>query len=139
MMNKYFVSFLQRGIAFSGFGPIVAGIIFLILSFTVEDFSLSGEQVFVAILSTYVLAFIHAGVSAFWQIEHWSFPRTLACHFLCIYAAYLLCYTVNSWIPFETVAILIFTALFAVAYVVVWLTVYLIVKSVSKRINEKLS
>ena len=59
-MNKYVKSFLHRGLIFAGFGPIIMGIIYLILSYTVKDFSLDGKDAFMAILSTYLLAFVHA-------------------------------------------------------------------------------
>lgn len=138
-MNTYVKSFFHRGLVFGGFGPIVVGIIFLILSFTVDGVSLSGVEVFLAIISTYFLAFIQAGASVFNQIEHWSLPKSLLCHFSTLYLAYSLCYVVNSWIPFEPMVLVIFTAIFVVLYFVIWLTVYFIVKKTSKQFNEKLS
>lgn len=137
-MNTYVKSFFHRGLIFGGFGPIVVGIIFLILSFTVDGVSLSGTELFWAILSTYFLAFIQAGASVFNQIEHWSLPKSLLCHFSTLYLAYSLCYVVNSWIPFEPMVLVIFTAIFVVLYFVIWLTVYFIVRKTSKRFNEKL-
>jgi hypothetical protein len=71
-MNKgYFKAFLHRGLIFGGFGPIIVGIVFFVLSLTLEDFSLSGQEVFFAIISTYLLAFLQAGASIFNQIESW--------------------------------------------------------------------
>lgn len=137
-MNKYVKSFLQRGIAFGGFGPIIAGIVYAILEYTVPNFSLSGTQVCLAIITTYLLAFAQAGASVFNQIEEWSVPKSALCHFSVIYAAYMLCYLVNSWIPFEWAVVLIFTAIFIVAYLVIWLTVYLILRSTGKKLNKRL-
>ena len=137
-MNKYVKSFLQRGIAFGGFGPIIAGIVFAILEYTVPSFSLSGTQICLAIITTYLLAFAQAGASVFNQIEEWSVPKSVLCHFSVIYAAYMLCYLVNSWIPFEWAVVLIFTAIFIVAYLVIWLTVYFIVRSTGKKLNKRL-
>ena len=37
-MNKYVKSYFQRGLVFGGFGPIIAGIVFLILNFAIDDF-----------------------------------------------------------------------------------------------------
>ena len=137
-MNIYLKRFLQRGISFGGFGPIIAGIVFLVLSKTIDGFSLGGGEVFLAILSTYVLAFIQAGASVFNQIEEWPLPKSLLCHFITIYIAYVLCYLVNSWIPFDINVVLIFTAIFAVTYCVIWLTVYFSVKATSKKLNSKI-
>lgn len=137
-MNKHVKDFLLRGMAFGGFGPIIAGLVYLILSFTIQDFSLDGVQVFVAIITTYALAFIQAGASVFNNIESWSLAKSLLVHLLTIYAAYLGCYLINSWIPFEWNVVIIFTAIFIFAYFVIWLTVYCIVKNTCKKLNAKL-
>lgn len=138
MKNSYLTQFLQRGMAFAGFGPIIAGIVFWILSLTLPDFSLTGGQALLAIVSTYVLAFVQAGASVFNQIEEWPLVKSLACHFGLLYIAYTGCYLLNRWIPFEPFVIVIFTAIFAAAYAVIWLTVYACIKAVSKRCNEQL-
>ena len=136
-MNKYVKEFLHRGLIFGGFGPIVLGIVFAILQLTVKDFSVSGVSVLVAILSTYMIAFVQAGASVFNQIEHWSLAKTLFFHFGAIYVVYLFSYVLNTWIPFKLLAVAIFTAIFVVSYFIIWLTVYLIVKSYEKKLNAK--
>lgn len=135
-MNAYVKTFFLRGAIFAGFGPIVAGIILLILQHTLPDFSLSGTMVFIATLSTYVLAFLHAGASVFYMVEHWPFARSFGFHFLTLYLAYSLCYCINAWIPFEPIALLIFTAVFVLIYFAVLLTVYLCIRRASKRFNR---
>ena len=137
-MNKYVKEFLHRGLIFGGFGPVVVGIVFAILQYTVEGFSLGGTQVLLAIISTYLLAFVQAGVTVFNQIEHWPLPKSLLCHFATLYAAYSLCYLVNSWIPFEPMVLVIFTAIFAVGYFLIWGIVYLCVRAASRKMNEKI-
>ena len=137
-MNKYFKKFLHRGLVFGGFGPIVLGIIFFILSKALDDFYVSGGQILLGIVSTYILAFVQAGSSIFNQIEHWPITKSLFCHFGILYVSYSLCYILNSWIPFEWSVVAIFTAIFVVVYFVVWFTVYYIVKATSKKLNETL-
>ena len=139
-MKKYspIKVFLLRGMSFAGFGPIICGMVFLILSFTLEGFTLTGTQVFVAILSTYLLAFVHAGASVFHQVESWSLAKSLLCHLGTLYFSYILCYIVNSWIPFEPIALLIFTGSFVAGYLVIWLIVYLCIKVAARRLNQKL-
>ena len=139
MKSNYTKNFFLRGLAFGGFGPIIAGIIYLILNYTIEGFSLDGLQVFTAIISTYILTFIHAGASVFNQIDHWPIAKSLLCHFGLLYVAYVLCYLINSWIPFEPMVILIFTAIFVVGYFAVWLTVFACVKATGKKLNKKLN
>lgn len=138
-MNIYVKSFLQRGLTFSGLGPIVLGIVYAILQQTVPGFALSGSQVFLEILSTYLLAFVQAGASVFNQVDHWPLAKSLLCHFSLLYLAYSLCYIANTWIPFEPTVLAIFTAIFVGGYLVIWLTVYLTVRSISKKINHKLN
>ena len=137
-MNKYLRSFLYRGLIFGGFGPVVLGIVFLIIELTDVSLRLSGREIFIGIVSTYILAFVQAGVSVFNQIEHWPIAKSLACHFSTLFVIYTLTYIVNSWIPFEPVAILIFCLIFVLFYCAIWLAVYLLTKAYTKRLNEGL-
>lgn len=130
--------FFFRGLLFGGFGPIIAGIVYLILHFTLKDLTLTGLQVFTVIVSTYLLAFVHAGASVFNQIESWPLAKSTLCHFGLLYIAYVLCYVINSWIPFEPLVLGIFTAIFAVGYAVIWLAVYVSIRVTVKRLNRSL-
>ena len=138
-MNIYVKQFLHRGLMFGGFGPIISGIVFYILSLALDSFILTGGQILIAIVSTYLLAFIQAGVSVFNQIEHWSVGKSLFFHFASLYVSYSLCYIRTSWIPFEPTVLIIFTVIFTVAYFAIWLPVYITVKSVEKKLNKKLT
>ena len=137
-MNIYLKRFLQRGITFGGFGPIILGIVFLILSSTINDFSLGGREVCLAIISTYILAFVQAGASVFNQIEEWPIAKCTAIHFLTLYVVYVGCYLLNSWIPFDINVVLIFTAVFFAVYLAVWFTVVISIKATSKKLNKKI-
>lgn len=130
--------FFLRGLLFGGFGPVIAGIVYLILHFTLKDLALTGLQVFTVIVSTYLLAFIHAGASVFNQIESWPIAKSTLCHFGLLYVAYVLCYVINSWIPFEPMVLGIFTAIFAVGYAVIWLAVYVSIRVTVKQLNRSL-
>ena len=123
---------------FGGFGPLVAGIIYFVVSKTSPSFFLNGTEVFSAILSTYILAFLQAGASVFNQIEKWSLMKSLLCHFLTLFVAYTSCYLLNSWIPFDYRVILIFIGIFVAVYFTVWLIVYFSIKATSKKLNMKL-
>lgn len=137
-MNKYVKEFFKRGLVFGGFGPIIIGIIYWILSACTEDFEISGFEIFIGIISTYLLAFVQAGASVFNQIEHWSVPKSTLIHFLSLFAAYSLCYIGNTWIPFEPKVLLIFAVIFVSVYIVIWTTVFLSVRAASKKINAKI-
>lgn len=135
---KYFKEFLKRGMAFGGFGPIVAAIVLLFVSLGAEV-ALDAKAFAVAVVSTYILAFVQAGASVFNQIEEWSLPKSVGVHFLCLYAVYVLTYLVNSWIPFEWAVVGIFTAIFTVGYLAIWLTVYLIIRATAKKLNKMIA
>ncbi len=137
-MNKYVKEFFHRGLVFGGFGPIILGIIYMIISKVENDFSLSATEVFVAIISIYLLAFVQAGVTVFNQIEHWPLPKSLLYHFSTLYCAYISCYLLNTWIPFKKEVILIFTGIFIAVYFVVWGIVVISVKAASKKMNKRL-
>ena len=138
-MNKYLKTFLLRGMAFAGFGPVVIGIIYFILEKTLAGFSLSGSQVLLGIISTYIMAFIQAGVTVFNQIEHWPVPKSVLCHFASLFIVYSFFYVANSWIPFEPKVLLVFSAIFTVGFFVIWATVYFSVKTASKKMNSRLN
>ncbi len=137
-MNNYVKTFLLRGLMFGGFGPIILGIVYCILEKTIADFSLTGSEVFIGILSTYLIAFVQAGVSVFNQIEEWPIAKSLLFHFCTLYLVYVIAYLVNTWIPFIPAIIGIFTVIFAAIYFLVWFTVYICVKITSKKFNKEL-
>jgi hypothetical protein len=136
-MNKYLKNYLQRGVAFGGFGPIIAGIVLFIIDRCGVEVELSGTQVLLMVVSTYILAFVQAGASVFNQIESWCIAKSMALHFSSLYIAYIGCYLLNSWLPFKWEVIAIFTAIFVGVYLVIWLTVFLIVKTTSKKLNKR--
>lgn len=135
---KYFKEFLKRGMAFGGFGPIVAAIVLLIVS-AYAEVELDAKGFATAVISTYLLAFVQAGASVFNQIEEWGIAKSVAAHFASLYVVYVACYLVNDWIPFEWAVIGIFTAVFVVSYAVIWLTVCLIVRATAKKLNNRLA
>lgn len=137
-MNKCVKNYLQRGIAFGGFGPIVMGIVFAILYAAGVDVRLNGVEILIAIVSTYVLAFVQAGASVFNQIESWPIAKRMGIHFASLYVVYVACYLINRWLPFSWQVILVFTAIFVGVYLIVWITVALITHGISKRLNNSL-
>ena len=137
-MNKYVKQYLQRGLIFGGFGPIILGIVYAILEGGIPEFTISGGEILLGIISTYVIAFVQAGSSVFNQIEHWPLAKSLAIHLGSLYAVYSAAYLINTWIPFEPIVLLIFTAIFLAVYFSVWLTVYFSVKVTSKKMSKRL-
>lgn len=137
-MNFYVKVFLKRGLMFSGFGPVVMGIVYLILEASNVKLNLTGFDVFLAVITTYIIAFVQAGSSIFEQIEKWSNVKSVFFHMTSIYVVYIGGYLINRWIPFEWIVITIFTSVYVVTFLAVWFTVYFINKALSNKLNHKL-
>ncbi len=133
---KYLKMALLRGLVAGGFGPVIAGIVYFAIDISVEGFSLSGLEVMIGIISSYMLAFVCAGASVFNEIEGWSVLKSLFWHFVTYYVSYVVCYLVNSWIPFSWVAVGIFTAVFVATYFIIWLSIYFSIKAFAKKLNK---
>ena len=138
-MNKYMKSFLHRGLVFSGFGPIITSVVFWAISLANSEVIFTGTVVLSGMLSTYFLAFIVAGASVINQIEHWPIGKRSLVHLSILYITYLVCYLVNSWIPFDWIVVLVFTLVFVLTYLVIWLIVYVSSKHTAKKMNDKLN
>ena len=138
-MNPYLKEFLHRGLIFSGLGPIIAGIVYLILELSQVKLDLNGIQIFVAILTTYIIAFVHAGTSVFHQIEKWGPAKSLLCQLLSLYIVYIVGYLINRWIPLDFIVILIFTGAFIGGYLIIWFSIYFTMKKSSSKLKEKLN
>ena len=137
-MKSFFKTFVHRGLIFAGFGPLIAGIVYLVLDLSGADYNLTGKEVFMGILTTFIIAFIHAGSSAFNDIEKWGKAKAMLCQLACIYVVYLVGYLINNWIPFNYKVILIFTIGIVVAYLIIWFSIYFAVRKYSNKLNEQL-
>lgn len=137
-MNKYVKNYLLVGLIFSGLGPIVLGIVYLIINASGTEIVLSAWDVFKAILTTYIIAFVQAGSSTFGKIESWSSFKIMLFQGLSIYVVYLVGYLVNNWIPFNPLVIIIFSSVFIITFVCIWYSIYFITKKAVKEMNTKL-
>ena len=135
-MNKYLKEFLIRGFMFSGLGPVVFGIVALCLSkFGIE---MTGKEVFMGIISTYLLAFIQAGITVVEQVEEWSTTKAAFVHLIVIYIAYTATYLINSWIPYNAKVITIFSVCVIIGFVIIWLIAYFASSRTRTLLNNKI-
>lgn len=130
--------FFHRGLIFGGFGPIITAIIIYLVSLSDETVLLSVGELLLAVVSTYLLAFVHAGSTVFNQIENWPVMKSMLWQFLTLYVAYITCYLLNAWIPFDFSFIIVFTAIFIATYFAIWLIVFLSVKNLKSKMNKQL-
>ena len=119
-----------------GFGPIVYGIVMVILHLCNVDTSSNGLVIFKGIISTAIMAFVIAGTSVIWKQEEIQISKKIAIHFLVLYSLYLLIYLLNDWIKKDLKVIGIFTLVFVLGYILIWLVIYLVEKNRAKKLNE---
>ncbi len=136
-MNKYIKDYLLRGLIFSGFGPIIYGIICLIIEL-IGNYKITGIQVFSGIITTYIIAFVHAGSSVFPQTENISKVKALFLQLISLYSVYTIGYLLNGWIPFNIIVFIIYSSCFIGGFLLIWLIIYLSTKRQVKLLNDKL-
>lgn len=138
-MNKYVKEFFKRGLMFGGFGPIVVGFVMMLIGFSGQTIELEGYQWFIAIVSSYLLAFVQAGITVVEQIDEWPTIKSLLIHLATIYGIYLVTYLVNNWIPFNWLVIVIFSGAVIVGFLLIWGITAYIVNKTTKRLNQSLA
>lgn len=131
-------NFCHRGAIFAGFGPVVTAIVILCISYR-TPVALTAKEFLTATVSTYLLAFIQAGATVFEQVESWSVVKSATLHCLSLYVAYISCYLVNRWIPFNPKVILFFTLVFVAVFLIIWITAYLVARKTTNRLNDNLN
>ena len=138
-MKKFWKQFFMRGIIAGGGGPVVLAIVYLCLGLSGVVQTLDVFQVVLGVLSSFLIAFVAAGITAVYQIE--KLPLVWASLIQCavLYIDYLGIYLLNGWLADGIVSILVFTAIFVVGFAIIWLVVYLSIKYHANKLNQKLN
>ena len=134
-MKKFWKEFLLRGLICAAGGPLVLAIIYGILGATGTVESVSPNEVCTGILTITLLAFIAAGMTAIYQMEHLPLPMMILLHGGALYIAYILTYLINGWLQKDLVPILVFTGIFLVGYALIWLIIFCVEKAKAEKIN----
>ena len=137
-MKKHVLDFIRRGLIACGIGPLVLAVVYLIHRHTAGLDTLSVEQVCTGIFSLTALAFIAGGINAIYQIERLPLMAAISIHGGVLYAGYLITYLLNDWLPWNAIAVLVFSGIFVVGYLVIWGVIYVIIKRNTDRLNEML-
>ena len=135
-MKKNICEFFRRGVAASGFGPLVLVIVYLILQRQAGVEMLMVNQVCVGIVSLSVLAFIAGGMNVIYQIEQIPLMVAILIHGVVLYISYLATYLLNDWLEQGMTPILMFSGIFIIGYLAVWAVIYFVTKRRTERINE---
>lgn len=135
-MKKIGLEFIRRGFLACGLGPIVLVILYLVLQQQVDLEILTVNQVCLGIFSLSALAFIAGGMNVIYQIERIPLLVAILIHGSVLYISYLITYLLNSWLEWDAMPILVFTAIFILGYAVIWVIIYSIIKKRTGKINE---
>lgn len=135
-MKGFIITFLKRGAMFSVCGPVIVAIVYFILGLNGVVTAVPVQTLVREILTSALLAFIAAGISAVYTVDRLQRPTAGLIQGAVLFLDYIILYLVNGWIPFTWQAILLFTVIFIVAFALIWLIVWLIVRRNVKQINE---
>ena len=138
-MKKFIIEFLKRGLVAASGGPIIVAIIYFILGKAGVIQTMTPDEVALGIVSSALLAFIIAGVSAVYQIDKLpTFPAALI-HGIVLYATYITIYLINGWLKSQMTPFLVFTGVFIAGYAVIWIIIYISIKRSTKKLNLKIN
>ena len=137
-MRKYVLEFIRRGLLACGLGPVVLGIIYLILHHNNIIETLTVNEVCTGIFSLTVLAFIAGGMNIVYSIERLPLITAIFIHGVVLYASYLGTYLLNGWLKEGVTPLLVFTVIFIVGYLIIWAIIYSVTRKNAVKLNEKL-
>ena len=137
-MKTFVKEFFKRGLIAFGFGPFVMAIVYICLSFSGIEDTLSLGEIAKQVLLVSLMAFIAGGMTAIYFVERLALPIAIAIHAVVLYLDYILIYLVNGWLNNSIVPIIVFSVMFALGFALIWGIVYIVTKNSTKRMNEKL-
>ena len=135
-MKKYFGEFCRRGLIGCGFGPMVLGVLYLVLQARGDLNMLTVNEVCLGIFSLSALAFIAGGMNAVYQIERLPLMGAILIHGGVLYLSYLGVYLLNGWLIRGIAPILVFSLIFVLGYLAIWAIIYGVTKKKTERLNE---
>lgn len=135
-MKKFWLEFIKRGALFAWTGPTIVCIVWVCLKGTGAVEMLDINTVVLGVLSSMLMAFVVAGITAIHQME--QIPKGMAAliQMSVIYIDYLAIYLINGWMPLNAVGI--FTIIFVACFAIIWAIIYLTVRHSVKKLNSQL-
>ena len=138
-MKSFILGFARRGMTAASIGPIVLGILYLILQRVSTLETLQVSEVCVGIFSITALAFVAGGMNAVYQIERLPLMAAILIHGSVLYISYLATYLLNGWLEQGAIALIVFSAIFVVGFILIWASIYVIMRKSTARVNALLS
>ena len=137
-MKDFWKEFCKRGLLVSCAGPLIVGIVYVCVAASGNLTSLTPYEVCVAIVSSSVMTFVAAGITAIYTIESMPLIKAVLLHAVILYIDYLALYLLNSWLPLKVSTIAIFTSIYVVGYAIIWLCIYLVMRKHTEKLNRKI-
>ncbi len=137
-MKDFVKEFARRGLMLCGGGPLVLAIVYLCINASGQVGSLSVVRIVTEILSSMLLAFIAAGITAVYTVEKLQLPVAGLIHGSVMLADYLLIYLINGWIPFRPAAVALFVLIYAVCFIIIFLIVRKLIQIQINRLNRQM-
>ena len=133
-MKAFLKEFVKRGSMFCGGGPLIVAIIYMFLP--VETVGVS--HIVTEILTSLLLAFIAAGISAIYTVEKSPYPTAGLIQGSVLLADYLTIYLINGWIPVTWQSITMFVTIFVAAFLTISLIIYHSIKVQIEKLNKQI-
>ena len=137
-MKRIVLTFLRKGIAACGLGPVILAVLYWILYKQGQIQTLTVDAVCTGILSLSCLAFVAGGMNVVYQIERLPLLVAIFIHGSVLYGAYLLTYLINGWLEQGILPMVVFSGIFVLGYLVIWGIIYSMIKRNTDRVNELL-
>lgn len=135
-MKAFWKNFFLRGSVAAWSGPVVVCIVWACLKAAGVMETMDVDAVVLGMVSSVILAFIAAGISAVHQLE--QLPRALAIliHMAVLYLDYLIVYLLNGWIMPDK--LWMFTLFFAAGFALIWIVIFLVNRNAVNRMNARI-
>lgn len=124
---------------FSIGGPVIVSIVYICLNTNGIVSTVSVPKIITEILTSALLAFIAAGISAIYNVEKIQQGAAGLIQGSVLFIDYIGIYLLNGWIPFSLQAVILFTVLFAVIFLAIWFTIYFVTKNKIKKMNKQIT
>lgn len=134
-MKKFGISFLKRGSLFAWGGPAILCIVWACLKKAGVIETIDVDTAILAVFSTIIVAFVAAGISVVYQMEHLPKGMAALIQMSVLYIDYLIIYLLNGWMPIKAIGI--FTLIFAVCFCVTWAIIYFTTRNAVNKINAQ--
>ena len=132
-MKKFWPEFFKRGCIAAWSGPVVLCIIWTCLKAAGVVNVLDVDTAVMGIISSVVIAFIAAGITAVYQMEQLPIGMAALIQMAVLYTDYLVIYLLNGWMKVEKIGI--FSVCFFAGFAVIWVIIYITTRNSVKKLN----